>query len=259
MKRRAAADTLSATRGIKNAYIVHKFHWRFFLLRWHRRLGITSALFVLLLVITGILLNHGHEFGLDRAPLENRWLRQHYGLAAEPAGLTYPLPGGELAVRSGRLHLGGKELGGCAQLVGVIEQAGQVLAACSDRLLLLTLDGELIDQADAMRGVPDGLSAVLAQDEKILLRRGESRFSVDLSDLSVTPLGGAEEAGWPSPPPAASAAGDDLDWERVVLDLHSGRLFGRGGVWLMDAMAGLFAVLAISGLVMARRRRHRWP
>jgi hypothetical protein len=49
----------------------------------------------------------------------------------------------------------------------------------------------------------------------------------------------------------------DIHWERVLFDVHSGRLFGRYGPWLMDIMAVLFVVLAVSGLVMARRRHHR--
>lgn len=237
---------------------VHKFHWRFFLLRWHRRLGVTSALFVLLLVITGFLLNHSHQFGLDRTPLENHWLRHHYGLSSNPERLVYSLPAGELKVQSGQLRVNEKTLGDCAQLVGVIEQADQVLAVCSDRLVLLTVKGELIDQADATRGVPEGLSSVAMLGGQILLRRGESSFSVNLSDLSVTPVAGTNVK-WPSTSPEAFVPNEEINWERVLLDLHSGRLFGRSGVWLVDFMAGLFAVLAVSGLIMTRRRHHRGP
>lgn len=228
-----------------------RFHWRFFLLRWHRRLGIVSALFVLLLAVTGILLNHSHEFGLDGAPLESPWLRQHYGVAA-PAGLTHALPAGELSVRGGWLRLGERNLGSCPQLVGVVEQAGQVLAVCSDRLILLTPAGELIDQADAVRGIPEGLSAIGRQRDQVLLRQGESSFAVDLNDLSVRPARPEPGVAWTGAAAAADTA--DLDWEQVLLDLHSGRLFGRWGVLLMDAMAILFVILALSGLVMARRR-----
>lgn len=236
---------------------MHKFHWRFFLLRWHRRIGVTAALFVLLLVVTGFLLNHSHEFGLDRAPLQNRWLRQHYGVPAGAEGLVQQLPAGELRVRGGQLQLDDKTLGACSRLVGVIEQAGQMLAVCQDRLFLLTPEGELIDQADELRGVPEGLSAVTVQGDRVLLRRGESSFSVDLGDLSVAPVTGpvAPAATPTTAPEPASVAPDDITWERVLLDLHSGRLFGRAGVWLVDIMAGLFAILAVSGLVMARRRR----
>lgn len=230
-------------------------HWRFFLLRWHRRLGVVSALFVLLLVVTGVLLNHGHELGLDRLPLENPWLRRHYGLPAETdAGLVQQLPAGELRVHAGKLQFNGRALADCSRLVGVVEQQGQILAVCSNRLLLLTPEGELIDQADRLRGVPEGLSAVRTQRGEVLLRNGEGSFSVDLNDLSIRPLAPDRAAGQPS---AKDLQPADLSWERVLEDLHSGRLFGRFGVWLMDGMAILFAILAVSGLVMAWRRPHR--
>lgn len=233
-----------------------KFHWRFFLLRWHRRLGVVSALFVLLLAITGVLLNHTHELNLAGKPLDSGWLSRHYGLPSSPAAsdFVHPLPAGKLQARTGKLWLDDTVLGDCQRLVGVIEQAEQVLVACPDRLLLLTPGGGLIDQADTLRGVPEGLSAVTLQGEEVLLHRGDATFSVDLASLSVSAVTGSR-AGATSPAPVPASA--VLNWERVVLDLHSGRLFGRGGVWLMDAMALLFGVLAVSGLVMAaRRRRH---
>ena len=39
-----------------------------------------------------------------------------------------------------------------------------------------------------------------------------------------------------------------LTLERLMVDLHSGRLFGLGGTWLMDIVAALMVVLAVSGL-----------
>lgn len=235
------------------------YHWRIFLLRWHRRIGIVSALFVLLLAVTGILLNHTHELGLDRKPLENTALRSLYGAVpdAAPQGLVHGLAAGELYAAGGRLRVGDRDLGDCPQLVGVVERADQVLAVCSNRLWLLTPDGEVIDQADSVRGVPDGLSAVAEAQGQVLLKQGGQSFAVDLGDLSLKPSLAGDAVDWsgaPAPAPAADAA--DLDWEQVLLDLHSGRLFGAWGVWLMDAMAFLFIVLAVSGLFMARRR-HR--
>ncbi|HEX4869833.1 MAG TPA: PepSY domain-containing protein [Moraxellaceae bacterium] len=237
-----------------------KTHLRLFLLRWHRRLGIVSALFVLLLAATGLLLNHTHELGLDRLPLENSLLRRLYGVApaAEAAEAAAPalaqaLPGGELTARGGRLRMGERDIGDCPRLVGIVEQGGQVLAVCSNRLWLLTPDGQVIDQADSVRGVPEGLSAVAEGEGQVLLRAGDDSLAVDLSDLSLRPAVPVPGVAWRE---AAPAADPDLDWEQVLLDLHSGRLFGRAGVILMDAMAILFMILAVSGLVMWRRR-HR--
>jgi uncharacterized iron-regulated membrane protein len=49
--------------------------------------------------------------------------------------------------------------------------------------------------------------------------------------------------------------GTGLSLERVLLDLHSGRILGEAGVWLVDAAALLFLLLAGSGVWLWGRRR----
>lgn len=46
-----------------------------------------------------------------------------------------------------------------------------------------------------------------------------------------------------------------LPWERVILDLHSGRIFGPWGPWLMDAAAILLLFLAGSGVSIWWKRQ----
>ena len=42
--------------------------------------------------------------------------------------------------------------------------------------------------------------------------------------------------------------GRGLPWERVVLDIHSGRIVGRWGPYLMDGAALVLLILVVSGL-----------
>jgi hypothetical protein len=44
--------------------------------------------------------------------------------------------------------------------------------------------------------------------------------------------------------------GKGLPLERVILDIHSGRILGQAGVLLIDFMAILFLLLAMSGVWM---------
>lgn len=237
-----------------------KSHLRFTLLRWHRRLGVVAAVFLLLLAVTGILLNHTHDIGLDRAPLESRFLRAHYGLETTGSSDMHELAGQSLSVRDGQLRLGGERVTDCPQLVGVMEKRDQVLVVCTDRLVLLTPDGQLIDQADSLRGIPSGLSAWSEQGDTILLKAEDSSLSVNLADLSVHSVEAGPDVRWQGKPASVdmmAAPADAITWERVVLDLHSGRLFGRLGVLLVDIMGVASMMLALSGLYLYLRRRHR--
>ena len=47
--------------------------------RWHRRLGLAAALFVLLLAGSGILLNHTADLGLERRFIDWPLLHRLYG------------------------------------------------------------------------------------------------------------------------------------------------------------------------------------
>ncbi|HSH28473.1 MAG TPA: PepSY domain-containing protein, partial [Thiohalobacter sp.] len=49
--------------------------------------------------------------------------------------------------------------------------------------------------------------------------------------------------------------GEVLPLERVLLDLHSGRIFGRHGYLVMDVAAVLLIALALSGSLIWLRRR----
>jgi hypothetical protein len=237
-----------------------KSHWRFFALRWHRRIGVVAALFVLNLVVTGILLNHGHELGLDSRPLTSSFWARVYGVPAPTPVPAYAVGSHWLSSRAGKLYFDQQLIADCERLLGSVEEAGQVLVACPRRLVLLGAEGQLVDQADALRGVPDGISALTLRGDTVVLHTAGQTLAVDLSDLSLHPLlstaNGADRVSAVASLPASGPLAPDLTEERLLQDIHSGRILGAWGVWLVDVMALLFAVLALSGLYMARRRKH---
>ena len=47
---------------------------------WHRYVGITSALFVIVLALTGLVLNFNDRLQLDQTHLNNSWLLDHYNI-----------------------------------------------------------------------------------------------------------------------------------------------------------------------------------
>lgn len=219
------------------------------LVRWSRRPGVVSAL-LLLLALAVLLLNHASDLGLARAPLP-AVLRGHLQAEAPASsGLAQVLPAGELMAVGGRLRLGGRDLGECPSLVGVVEQADRVLAVCSNRLWLLTPDGRVMAEADRQQGVPEGLSAVGRGAGQVLLRAGPEQLAVDLQDLSLKPAAPAPGVSWGASGrvPADDVAGG----ERL---LSEGRFSARVGRLLLDALALLCGALGLGLLFLSRRPR----
>ncbi len=244
-----------------------KYHWRFFLLRWHRRLGVLAALFVLLLAVTGLALNHSQGLRLDQQRLNPMLARLAYGWAEADTAMGLPLGERWLLAQGGQLFWADRDgppaptaLGGCESLLAAVPQAGLWAVLCADRLLLLTAQGELLDQLDTLRGLPPAPQALGLLGDVLLLRHAGGLLALNIDDLSLRPQASVAAVRWapgPRPQPLAASVPAELHWERLLLDLHSGRLLGSWGPWLMDAAALLFIALACSGLYLARRRRHR--
>ena len=57
---------------------------RSFLLRWHWRIGIIATIFLIILSITGIALNHARLLGLDHIYLDAEWIMSLYNMDLPP-------------------------------------------------------------------------------------------------------------------------------------------------------------------------------
>ncbi len=236
--------------------------------RWHRRLGLAAALFALLLAVTGILLNHTAELGLDRSFIDAHWLHRAYG----DRGGTLPAYrlGERWLFRSadGRVYLDALEVAPCrGALVGAAAAGELLVAACAEELLLLTGEGVLVESFAAATGLPTPVTAIGELEGGVLLQVDGAWRVADLDAVEFgerPPAGAVIRQLAPGSLPdalrrAIPSAGDWLTWERLLLDLHSGRLFGRAGVLLVDAAGVLLGCLALSGVAMwwLHRRRRR--
>ena len=56
---------------------------------WHRRIGLLAIVLVIILAVTGILLNHTEAFKLDERYVESSLLLQWYGLEPEGEAISY--------------------------------------------------------------------------------------------------------------------------------------------------------------------------
>ena len=245
--------------------------------RWHRRFGLLAAVFVLLLVVTGIALNHTDLLTLDRRFVENRWLLSLYG-AAEQQPTAFPVansPATSEASRwisrtaGGHLYLDEVEVASCrGELFGALVQNGVLLVACEQELVLITSDGQLLETISSSTGLPVPLTGLGRAGAAAAIKTEVGWLRADVDRLTFTPdlpsgviiqqlTGGKLPATIHDALPKGARW---LTWERLLQDLHSGRLFGSAGVYFMDFIALCLASLASSGVAMwflHRRRKGR--
>ncbi len=236
--------------------------------RWHRRLGVLAAFFVLVLSVTGIVLNHTAELGLDRRFVDWPWLSHAYGDDSDN------LPAYQLGQRwltraaDGRVYFDAQDVAPCSgKLVGAAAVGELVYVGCAEELLLLSARGELVESVNASTGLPVPLQAIGLIENQAVLQVGGTWWLADLDLMDFShraPAAGAlirqlVPDRLPDAMRAKIPAPDQwLSWERLLLDLHSGRVFGRVGVLWVDAVGALLVSLAASGITMwwlHRRRR----
>ena len=237
------------------------------LLKWHKRIGVTAALFVILLAVTGLALNHTERLELDQKFIGSSTLLDLYNISLPDDPVSFATENHRISLLGNRLYFDDKELKDQAdQLLGAVEIKDSVVIATSAEILIFDQGGELIEKLSGAEGVPAGMQKIgLSPENDLVVQAAHGAYLADLGSLSwdEKPVAGTV---WLEPsaikePLKTSLSkayrGKGLSIERVLLDLHSGRILGSFGVFLMDAAAILFIILAITGVWMWSRARRR--
>lgn len=237
---------------------------------WHRWAGLLVAIFALELSVTGVLLNHTDDLKLDQQPVQSSGLLSWYGIRAPEQIPAYTVGDHWVSQWGQQLYLDDQALPNPpeGELLGAVPVQGLIALAWSERVWLLTNAGQLAMSWDAASDMRRPVQAIASDGERLWLRAGDRLLRSDTALLNWLD---DDTAGVPWVSATALPAhlrqaierhylGRSLSWERVVLDLHSGHLFGRMGPWLVDAAGVLLALLALSGLWvwwLGRRARRR--
>jgi hypothetical protein len=235
------------------------------LARWHRRLGLVGAAFVLLLTISGWGLNHAEAFGLDRRFIGSDGLLDWYGIAPPGEPVSFAVAGDIVSQLGERLYLNGREIAGHSlRLIGAAALADLRVVAVGDRLMLFTPQGLLVETLGAEHGVPSGMHAVGVSGGRLAVRAAHGDYLAMDTGLQRWRKLQGQAVRWAEPAAiplelrsrlVESWRGRGLTLERVLRDLHSGRLFGPFGPLVMDAAAAVFLVLTVMGLWIWWRQR----
>lgn len=228
------------------------------LLRWHRRLGLFSCLFIFLLAISGILINHSNALGLDQSMIHSDWILDAYGLKAPENILHYSEGEIHISQLDDQVFWNDQFLTKIeGQLAGTLERDGLIYLASSSILFIHQKSGELVEKLDTNSGIPIPIEGIgIDTQEQLCLSSRDKAFRTDESMFEWEDIE-SNQVQWSTSTPCPKTIAQKtrsayrkqlLSVERFLLDLHSGRFLGSYGPFLMDLAAIALILLSLSGL-----------
>jgi PepSY-associated transmembrane protein len=228
--------------------------------KWHKKFGVYTALFVIFLTASGIVLNHSEQLNLNKNFIQAEWLLDLYQInpADEPLGY---MSSNAWATKVGeRVYFNEDEIAkDVADLIGLIEVNDIYVIAYDGQLTLLTQEGEIIEHLTGAAGVPAGMEDIGYDDQvNVIIRAAHGYYQVNLDELEWDEFEYLD-AIWSESSSIPQQLNDSLlkqyrgtglTIERVLLDFHSGRIAGKWGVYVVDLVAIIFLILALTGLWM---------
>lgn len=239
--------------------------------KWHRRFGIFAALIAIYLSLTGLLLNHSHDLGLDHAHLSSPWMLQLYGIKT-PEGYSVNTRQHSINKLGETLFVDDRIIGQFSSaLVGATTLDQFLIIALRDSILLLSAEGEIVETLTPSNGLPGQIERVGWSDKGLFIQSRQQIYTGDADLLKWLPVNDTvPDVSWTTLEATATNAKASLldllpaygpSWERVLQDLHSGRFFNLPGTLLIDLTGIILLLLSISGIVSftlrkkAKRRR----
>jgi len=249
--------------------IYHALTRRRFWFGVHRLTGTLVAVFVVVIASTGLLLNHTVVLQLDKHHVESDTLLDHYGIRAPTQIPAYAVQSHWVSQWDRLIYFDTRIIGtGNSELRGAVAVGVYLVVATHDELWLFTSSGELIERMGATHGVPMPIERIGTHGNMLIVASAKGVFRADPDTLNWQPYTSTTHWSDASTLPATSHATgvasyrrQQLSWERFIQDIHSGRVFGDTGVYMMDVAAILLLLLAITGLWLSvtrpgKRRHH---
>ncbi len=190
---------------------------------WHRYLGVVSVFFVIILAVTGLLLLFAAPLGFDQM----RWGGPVVAAAYNQNPKTEPIG----------IKLGDEQW--AVMVDGLVYIAAADPIALDPPMMMATKDEQFIYIAN------EAQTLVVLHDGQLV----ERLAGVDFVGTTPTPI-----------PDAVKSfvinryAGRGMAASRILLDIHTGRFFGKIGVWLMALASVFLLILSFTGLYMWFRR-----
>jgi len=211
------------------------------LARWHRRIALSVFAWVAALALSGMLINHANDWGLDRRPVAVSLQHLLYGIErdVENSCVSSALPAAD-----------------CGEIFARLALPEGELWLSSDALFLLGANGALIERISVSQMGLRELQAGLTEGSDIYLRDAARVVETDAALLDWRVLEPAAAARLEQKPwQFNGGVAQEISWERLLLDLHAGRFLGPLARGFTDLMGLLVLLLTVSGFWIWRLKR----
>jgi hypothetical protein len=230
--------------------------------RWHGLVGAVIVFFLVYLLVSGLPLNHVEILKLDKREVSYPWLMRWYGIHAADPTQGYLLGKSYFSWEDGKWVLDDKLLTSSAgQPVGAVEVRGVNYIATATTLYLYQSDGQLLDKVEKQSLPAHPILALGKMGSNVMLQTPSAVFaSVDGQNWEKSSATGVTLSSLQDLPAdvkrrTAEILAPGISLQRILLDVHSGRIFGRYAVWVMDVASLVLLGLGLSGFWLYWRLR----
>ena len=237
---------------------------------WHRRVGLLVFTLVIILAITGIMLNHTEQFKLDESYVDNHLLLSWYGIDPVDEPVSYKVAKNKtqhiISAWQHKLFFDDIAIADLEQnMHGAIAAEQFIVVALDSAIILLSYEGEFIERISTSLSF-DHIQRLGMKYKRPVIETSYPLYYMADEHILDWDVIINDDVEWTIPYTLNSAEreklliayrGNGLQLERVILDLHSGRIFGHYGIYLMDAAAIALLWLSLSGLWVWNSRRQK--
>jgi hypothetical protein len=226
----------------------------------HKIIGVCLALWLGFMAITGILLNHSSDLSLDKTPIQSSILLNIYGVKLPKTGTTFVIN------QNISVHLIGSNLFWNNQKIlnippiepyGLVASTSkEVLIYWPTHLALFNLNGELVELKQNIN-IQNADAIGTNVSDNFYIKSSDKIFQVDANLEFKTYSLEANTIQW-----SISKATDrttlknlnlqnlnnGINYERLIIDIHNGNIFGCLNKFLIDFLSIFFVILIFSGL-----------
>lgn len=225
-------------------------------------MGAVIVFFLVYLLVSGLAINHGEILKLDKREVSYPWLMRWYGIHVANPTQGYVLGKSYFSWDEDKWILDDKLLpNGVGKPVGAVEVRGINYVATAATLYLYQSDGQLLAKVEKQSLPAYPILAIGKMGSNVVLQTPSAVFaSVDglkweRSNATGMTLSSLQDLPANVKRRSAEILAQGIPLQRILLDVHSGRIFGRYAIWVMDIASLVLLGLGLSGFWLYWRLR----